>query len=260
MHYFRIWKQLASCAIQSTLSNRIDSLGYLLGKLVRFGFFWLFLVSIFQHTSDIAGYSKYEVLLFYVTYNLMDILPQIFFRGIYWFRHDVMQGNFDFVLVKPVKPLFYTLSRFTDLLDMIFIVPVLFLFVFVISKLGASISLFNAAAYLIFLVFGFITVLAIHILSASITMRTLESENFIWAYRGAMTMGTFPPEIFSNTVKYIFTFGMPIMIIVAFPAKALLGMLSLQWGIIGAIYSLLFFSFSIWLWNRNLKYYSSASS
>lgn len=260
MRYFRIWKKLASCAIQSTLSNRLDSIGYLLGKLARFGFFLLFLVSLFQYTGSIAGYSKYEVLLFYATYSIMDIVPQIFFRGIYWFQQDVRQGNFDFVLIKPVRPLFYTLSRFTDLLDMIFLIPVLFLLGYVILNISASTTVINVLLYLLFLSLGFLVVLAIHIISAAITMRTLESGNFIWFYRGTMTMGVFPPEIFSTFIKYLFTFVMPIIIIVAFPAKALLGILSWQWGIIGASYALLFFYFSLWFWQRSLKYYSSASS
>jgi len=56
--YVRIWKQLSSLAIGSYLSNRIDSAAYFAGKVVRFGFFLLLIISIFSFTDNLAGYTK----------------------------------------------------------------------------------------------------------------------------------------------------------------------------------------------------------
>lgn len=258
--YFRIWKKLASCAIQSTLSNRLDSLGYLLGKLVRFGFFWLLIVSIFHHTTSIVGFSKYEVLLFYVTYNLMDVLPQIMFRGIYWFHNDVFYGNFDFTLIRPAKPLFYTMSRFVDLLDLLFLFPILGLFCYVIIKLSASLSFVNIFLYILFLIISLLIVAALHIIYAALIVRVLRAGDFIWFYRGAMSAGSFPPEVLPSLFRVFFTFVMPVVLIVAFPAKAMLGLLSFEWGLIGILYSILLFIFALWFWGKSLRFYSSASS
>lgn len=257
--YYKIWKQLASCAISSYLSNWIDSFSYLAGKLIRFGFFLLFIISIFNFTDNIAGHGKWEVMLFYLTFNLVEVFGQAFFRGIYDFKFDVRLGNFDFLLSKPINSLFYTFSRRTDILDMAFMVPVIALLIYDIIKLGIF-DLATILFYVLFLFNSILIIVGIHIISACVTILAVENDNFIWLYRETMTIGRFPPEIFSSFIQAIFTFILPIIIITAFPVKALLGLLSLKIAILAFIYAILFLSVSLWLWNKCLKKYSSASS
>lgn len=260
MKYFKVWKQLSNCAISSYLSNRIDTFSYFLGKIIRFSFFLVFIFSIFKYTDSIAGYYKYEVVLFFLTFNLIDIFSQAFFRGIYLFRDDVRQGSFDFILTKPINSLFYSMSRFTDVIDMMFLAPILALIVYTVNRLNLGFDFYNIFAYLVLIMSGVIIVLSVHIISASITIWTTESENVIWFYRELMTIGRFPPEIYSSFIQIVFTFIMPVVVIVAFPAKALLGILAWQWLVFAIVYSFFFFSFSLLLWKLSIKKYSSASS
>jgi len=258
--YFKVWKQLSICAISSYLSNRIDSFSYFFGKVIRFGFFLLLIFSIFNYTDSLAGYSKYEVILFFLTFNLLDVFAQAFFRGIYLFKDEVRLGNFDFTLTRPVNPLFYSISRLTDILDMIFLIPILVFIVFTINKLGLEFGFLNIFLYLSLVLIGALTILGIHIISAGITMWTMESDNVVWFYRESMTIGRFPPEIYSGFLQFVFTFVMPVIMIVAFPVKALFGLLAFKWAVFALAYSVSFFYVSILLWKLSLKKYSSASS
>jgi ABC-2 type transport system permease protein len=258
--YFRIWKQLSSLAVGSSLSNRIDSAAYLVGKLIRFGFFLLLIASIFRFTDTLAGYSKYEVILFFLTFNLIDVFAQALFRGIYVFRYDISRGNFDFVLSKPVNPLFYSLSRQTDILDFIFLLPIGALIAYVVAKLPDPVGLSGVILYGSFVLTGMIIALGIHIISASVTIWKIESENFIWLYRESMTIGRFPPEIYSPAVRAFFIFAIPIITIVAFPVKAILQALDWKWMVFALVYAGGFFAFSLRLWEWSLNKYGSASS
>ncbi len=258
--YARIWMQLSRLAIGSFLSNRIDSGAYLAGKLVRFGFFLLLIVSLFSYTDTLAGYSKHEVILFFLTFNLIDVLSQALFRGIYAFRFDVQRGNFDFVLSKPVDPLFYCLCRMTDILDIIFLLPIVVLIVYVMGKLPVPPGPVQVLHYVLLVLAGMTAVLGIHIITAGITIWKLESENAIWLYREAMTLGRFPPEVYSPTVRSVFTFVLPVILAVAFPAKAALRLLDWQGTLFALGYAACFFGFSLVLWRASLKAYSSASS
>ncbi|MEK7084047.1 MAG: ABC-2 family transporter protein [Patescibacteria group bacterium] len=260
MKYLRIWKQLTICSFATFASNRIDSLSYFLGKLIRFGFFWLMIASLFRFTESVAGYGKYEVLLFFLTYNLIDLLSQFFLRGIYLFQGEVRNGQFDFTLAKPINPLFYSMSRLTDLLDFIFLLPIIGLLIFVMTKLSVSPTLASLAIYMFFLCLGLLIVTAIHIISAAITLLTTESDNIIWLYRETIGIGRFPPEILSQKLQWIFTFVIPIIVIVGFPAKALLGVLHPSWMLTSCIITIFFFGCSLLLWKSSLKKYSSASS
>lgn len=258
--YFRVWKQLTNCAVGSYLTNRIDSAAYFVGKLIRFGFFILLIFSIFRFTDNLAGYGKYEVLLFFLTFNLVDVASQSFFRGIYMFKEDVRRGNFDYTVSKPINSLFYSLTKITDILDIAFLIPIIILIIFTVYKLPAIITFANLLLYIILIFTGLLIILGIHILSACFTVKTAESENFIWLYRETMAIGRFPPEIFSPSVQIIFTFILPIIIIVGFPAKTLLGLLAWPWIIFACVYAIAFFMLSVLLWKWSLKKYSSASS
>lgn len=260
MRYIKIWRKLSALAIGSYLSNRIDASSYLIGKLIRFFAFVLFIVTIFNFSDTMVGYGKYEVLLFFLTFNLVDVLPQAFFRGIYLFRQQVIKGDFDYALARPVNPLFYTLTQLTDILDIIFLLPIVSLIIYTIGKLGIIVTLGGVLTYIIFVIISQLIIIAIHILSACVTIWTLESENIIWFYRESMTIGRFPPEVYGKAIQFVFTFIMPVIMVVAFPVKALLGDLNLWWVAVFLFYSILFFIISILFWNMSLKKYSSASN
>src|SRR5260370_31758367 len=101
--YFRIWCRLAVMSFQVQTSHYLSSGGYLLGKFVRLAFFLIFLVAIFKHTQALAGYTLAEAALFFLTFNIVDILAQLLFRGIYGIRGLIREGDFDYFLIQPVN-------------------------------------------------------------------------------------------------------------------------------------------------------------
>jgi len=258
--YCRIWLQLTRLAIGTYFSNALDYTSYFIGKLVRFGFFLVLIGSLFRFTDSLAGYTKHEAVLFFLTFNFIDVCSQALFRGIYQFRRDIQLGNFDFVLSKPVDPLFYSLSRLTDITDLVFLLPIVALISWTMNAIPALHSLSSILLYAGMLFLGMIIVLGIHIISASVTIWQVESENFIWLYREAMTIGRFPPEIYAAPIQLIFTVVIPIITIVAFPVKAALQVINGKWLAFALIYAVLFLRLSLFLWGRALKKYSSASS
>lgn len=258
--YFKIWKRLSFNAAASYMSNRIEYGSFFLGKFIRFGFFILLIFTIFNYTDSLVGYDKHQALLFFLTFNLLDVAAQAFFRGIYKFKDDIKTGNFDYVLSKPVNSLFYSMSRLTDVIDLIFLIPIAGLIIWILPLALPDLSFLDVLAYLIFFALGMLVVLALHILSAAITIVAVENENTIWVYREAMTIGRFPPEVFSPTIQAFFTFVIPVIIICAFPVKAFLGILSVKMMLLAVIIALIFLLASLMLWKAALRHYSSASS
>lgn len=259
MKYFRVWRQLASMAFGTWISNRIDSIGYFLGKLIRFGFLLLMIISIFNFTDSFAGYTKYETLLFFLTFNLIDVGTQAFMRGIYIFGTDINKGKFDYILSRPLNALFHSLVRLTDLLDLIFLIPIIGIIIFITYHLS-PIPPANILLYITLLAIGFVIITAIHIMAAAFSIWSFESQGMIWFYRDAISLTRFPPEVLPMPLQLIFTYIMPVFVMVAFPAKALLGILSVQSMILGILIAAVFFSISLVTWHKALRAYSSASS
>lgn len=258
--YLTTYFRLISMAFSSYATNRIDSVTYLLGKIVRFVFFLILLASLFRFTDQLAGYSGYEVFLFFLTFNLVDVISQVVWRGIYVFPTAVRRGHFDFYLTKPIHPLLLILCRLTDLLDIIFLIPIVVLLVLTIVKLSIVPTITGLLLYLLFLIFSLLIILGIHVLTAAITIRAVDSSHVIWLYRDLMTVGRFPPEIFSSTLQFIFTFILPIIIIVSFPTKILLTRLDPFWIPVTAAITAVFMVISLSIWRQSLRHYTSASS
>ena len=262
--YITVWWRLAQMAFLMQFANRWSSLGWLGGKLVRLVFFIVFIAAIFHHVSSVAGYSLEQVALFFLTFNLVDIVAQIFLRGIYMIGRDIREGDLDFYLIQPVNPLFRVCSNLVDFLDLITLLPVLALIVYVfpriLSQFSASQLLLQGILYVLLCLNGIVIAFSIHVLIASITVRTQQMENSIWMYRDLVSLGRFPVDIYTPFLRALLTFVLPIAVMVSYPSKALLGILG-PGKIIGAfvLSGLLLFA-AITAWHKSLKHYSSISS
>lgn len=259
MKHFRVWVQLTKNAFSSFLSNRLDSGSYFAGKCIRFVFFLILIVSLFEHTGTLAGYSQKETLLFFLTFNVVDVLAQAFLRGTYFFKGEIRRGTFDGVLTKPVNSLFYSLTRMTDLLDFLFFVPILIFLILVIYTLP-GVNFLGVVQYIFLLMVGLGIIISIHIISAAVTLMTDENDNLLWLYRETVGLGRFPPEILSSKLQFFFTYIFPIIVVVAFPVKVLLGQLDFIYFALAILLACLFLVGSLLLWKHSLKFYSSASS
>lgn len=260
MKYVRVWMRLAAMSFAIQTGSPLSSTGYLLGKLLRLGFFLLFLSAIFRHTKALSGYSLEQAALFFLTFNIIDILAQLFFRGIYSIRGLIREGDFDYFLIQPINTLYRVAFNTVDFLDVVAILPVFAITFHIMMKMPGPISIENMAGYVFLCSNGMLIALAIHIAVAALAVWTQEMENSIWIYRDLMTLGRFPSDIYDPTMRSILTFVMPIAVMISFPAKAFLGMLEPEWFVVAVAMSLVSMSLSLLFWEFASRRYTSVSS
>lgn len=262
--YITVWFKLAQMSFLMQFTNRWSSLGWLGGKVVRLVFFMLFLGAIFKRVPSIAGYTIQEVTLFFVTFNLIDIVAQFFLRGIYMVGRDIREGDMDFYLIQPVNELFRVSSNLVDFLDFITLIPIVALGAWLLPDILAAQTaqqkIYNLVVYFLLCANGVAIAFAIHVVIASLTVRTQQMENTIWLYRDLISLGRFPIDIYGQTIRFILTFGLPIGVMVSFPTKALLGMLSPGKIVFALVFAAAAVMGSLAMWRNSLKHYCSVSS
>src|SRR4030042_2761461 len=118
-YYFNIWILMSRNSFMSYLSNKLVISIFLIGKILRFIFFFAFIYFLISKTKNLAGYNLNQTIFFFLTFNLVDITTQFFFREAYKFRQLLVTGDFDLMLIKPVNVLFRVLMGGADLLDFI---------------------------------------------------------------------------------------------------------------------------------------------
>ena len=240
------------------LSQRFGAGIFIIGKLLRFGFFLAFIFFLLKGTKTLAGYNLNQTLFFFLTFNLIDVVAQFLFREVYRFRPLVVSGSFDLVLTKPMSALFRSLMGGADVLDLVTISPLVLAIYLVGRGLGPSPT--DVLFYIFLIINGLALATAFHIAVISMGIITLEIDHTIMIYRDITNLGRFPIDIYKQPLQGILTYLIPVGIMITLPAKALMGLVS-PWGVIlsflvGAAAVLV----SIRLWNFALTKYTSASS
>jgi len=257
--FIKVWWLVSLRAAQVQLLNNWSGILFLIGKVVRFLLFFVFIFSILSSTKTLAGYNREQVIFFFLVFNLVDITTQFLFRGIYQFRFRVVRGDFDLDLIKPLPSFFRPIFAWADILDLITLIPLWSFFIwFIFNKifLGLGSFFLFLLLFLNSLIIGF----ALHLLVAAVGIITLEIDHLIMVYRDLINMAQFPTDIYQKGIQFILTFTVPVVILITVPAKALLGILSWPWVVLSFIMGLGLLWGSLRFWRFALSRYNSASS
>ncbi len=257
--YLRLWIKLTENSFLTAFVSRLGAGLFLVGKSLRFILFGVFLFSLFVQVRLLADYTFLQVIFFYLTFNFLDTVVQLFFREVYRFRELVVRGDFDLVLTRPANPLFRALVGGADPLDLFMLVPYVGLLVWVGGKIG-ELSSVAVLGYLILLVNGFLIAAGFHILILGLGILTTEIDHAVMIYRDISSMGRVPIDIYREPLRGFLTFVVPVGIMVTFPVKAILGLLSPQAVLYSCIFGIIFLALCINFWKYALTKYASASS
>lgn len=256
--YVIVWLMMSKNAFLVVLARKKLFFLFLLGKLLRFAFFLGFLFFLVSGSKEVAGYNIGQITFFFLTFNLIDILAQFFYREVYRFRVKVIRGELDMILTKPINALFRSMMGSSDIIDLVTIPPLMAAIYYVGSALNPSPA--NIGFYVLLVVNGFLIATAFHIAVMAMGIITLEIDHTIMIYRDLTNLGRFPVDIYREPLRGILTFLVPVGIMVTLPAKALMGLVGF-WGVFGSlVLGLVLMFLSIRFWNYALQYYTSASS
>lgn len=254
------WWLIAINAFQETFINRATNALFILGKTVRFAITLIFLFLIKDNVEVFAGYTTEQVVIFFLTYQFLDTLAQVFYRGVYVFSNKIRTGEFDFWLTKPINPLFSALTGKPDINDSFFIIPTTLVSIYIVTTLDITISATAVGWYLLLLANGFLIATGFHILVVALAIFATEVESAIWLYRDLSRLGQFPVNIYFELLRLALFFMVPIGFMITIPAEVLLGLTPTFsiWltGIVGVGFLLI----SLAIFRLSLKHYSSASS
>ena len=251
MKELKIIKIYFTNALQQSLASPIVFWMLFVSKLLRYGLFLFFIYLTTVQIKSLGGYSPIQMLVFYLCFNVVDTLGQMLFREVYRFRPLIISGGFDMVLVKPLSPLIRVLLGGPDLIDM----GILFICIAALA--------FIHALNLHFILLAINSILisaAFHILVLTLGVLTTSVDHLIMFYRDMTSLVRVPVDFYTQPLRFVITFVVPLGIMYTFPAKALMGLLNIQTIVLSFIGGVVALLFAIKIWNISLKHYQSASS
>ena len=256
--YFKVWWMMSKNSFSMVLGQKLALFMFLIGKFFRFTLFFLFLFFLLSGTGKLAGYSKDQIIFFFLTFNLIDVSTQFLFREVYSFRSMIIKGDFDLVLVKPLNSLFRVLMGGADIIDLITIPPLVILII--IYGIHLHPTFVGILLYLILLINGFIIATAFHIAILAFAIVTLEIDHAVMIYRDTTNLGKLPVDIYKEPLKGLLTYLVPVGVMMSLPAKALMGLTSAMGIVVALTIGITAMFLALRFWKFALTKYTSASS
>lgn len=258
--YWNFWQKVAQNSLQQAFVNRATNVLFLLGKLVRLFFSLLFLLAIKNNLQWFGSYTTDQLLIFFLTYQIIDVVAQAVFRGVYSFAYAIRNGEFDLTLLKPISPLFQALMGNPDINDVLFLIPTIGAAFFLINQSSLELTAPHLLVYAALLFNSMLIATALHISILASGIITMEVDGLTWLYRDFLYLGQLPVDAYKQPIRGLLSFVVPIGIMITVPARQLLGLTNTVGILFTGLVGITTIVISLQLWKFALKKYSSASS
>lgn len=256
--YWKLWQTVAKYSFAETFLNRWTNLLFFTGKAMRFGMSMLFLFLLEKTVKSVAGYSTDQVIIFYLVYQMLDTITQLFYRGVYEFSWKVRSGELDFYLSKPINSLFRILTGKPDAIDAIFFLPTTAISVAILFRLSPHITPASILLFLLLLINGFLIATAFHILVICLGILTTEVDNAVMMYRDINNLARFPVNMYREPLRFILFLIVPVGLMNTIPAQVLLNLEPSRTIWLSLLIGVSFFLLSLRAWKYAVRQYTSA--
>lgn len=261
LHYLRIWAAAARYSVVRTLMFRGD---FLIWSMVEF--FWmavnLLLISVvYRHTSSVAGWSEYEMVLLVGTAMLIQrLLMGFFWSSLFDMGRNIRTGAFDFFLAQPGHPLFMASTRKLDPDGLINSFVALAVVGYAAHRLGLHPSAWDLALYGSLILGGLAVHYSILVLTMSLGFWLKSTQNIEGTYFTISEFSRLPREAFRGVASVVFVWALPAVVVGNAPARTLLHGFEPAWVAWLFAAAAAWFGLAVFVFNQGLKHYSSASS
>lgn len=254
--FFRIFFLFSRNSLKTTLMHRTGIILFTLGKTLRFAMFFAFVFFLVHKTQTLAGYAPSQIIIFFLTFTIIDTVSQLFFREVYRFRPLVLSGELDTILVKPYHPFMRILIGGIDVMDAVMIIPYTGLLVVALFQVG-NITPISGVFYFLLIVNALVLATGFHMLVLALGVLTTEIDHAIMIYRDVTRLGGMPIDIYREPIRFTFTFILPVGIMMSFPVKALFNLLSPSFIFVSFLFGISTLFAGLCGWEYAIKKYQS---
>jgi len=262
LNYAKIWAASARYSITRTLMFRGDFFVWSLVELFWMSVNILTITVIYEHTQSIAGWTKYQMVLLVGTSMLIQrFLMGFFWSSIFEMGRNIRSGNFDFYLAQPGNVMFMATTRKLDPDSLLNSLVAAAVVIYAARQLGLDPSAGQIALYALMVLCGVVIHYSILVLSISLAFWLTSAQGIEGIYFTLTEFSRLPRAAFTGiATQMLFVWLLPVVMVTNVPASLLVqGFdLTLSAWLFGS--ALVWFAAAVFVFNRGLRRYTSASS
>ncbi len=259
-HYWHIWVRV----IKSSLTRSYLYKQEIFIQIVRAGYVLfaqiIILSVVFSNSELYVGWSRSEAYLVMGLWNLFNYIGWgIFGINLLNLENKVVEGSFDYVLLKPISSSW--LASLGDFYIYNFITSIsgvaLILYYMVVN--WSSLSLLNMLLALCSMLISILIWYFVYLIFASFSISS-PRNGLISIAKELLGMSKYPVNIFGNVGILLFYTILPLAFLTTVPARFVIGDVSALFLFYGVEIVVILYMISKILWKWNVKRYGSASS
>jgi ABC-2 type transport system permease protein len=261
MRYLRLYLHFMRFSFSKALEFRFDFVLRILMDVAFYAVNLSFFSVLYTHTEVLGGWDRDQIYFFVCGYFLVDALfMTVFSNNLWWLPQLVNRGDLDYYLVRPVSSLFFVSLRDFAASSFVNVLIAGGLVGWAWARYPGEVGAANLVAYLGLLLLGtYLTYL----------LRLLFLLPVFWIHSGfgllqvswALThLAERPVEIYRPWLRWLMMTVLPLAFMAAVPVQALFEGLTLRLLVHTGAVTVGFTALVLWLWQRALRAYASASS
>jgi ABC-2 type transport system permease protein len=247
--------------ILNELQYRVNFFIQILQSLIALvvGLIGLWLV--FDHTTDLNGWTQPELLAVMGVFILMGGLIRAAIQpNMMRLLDDVQQGTLDFALTKPVDAQVIVSVREFRLWQVVDVILGLGVVVAAVLRLESRFTLPDLLGFLIALALGGVMIYCFWLMLTSTAFWIIRVYELVNLFEGLYAAGRWPVSIYPNWLRFGLTFLIPVAFAVTVPAEALTGRLTPLTLLGAGLLAAGLFLLARLVWRLGVRNYSGASA
>lgn len=261
VRYLSLYKSMFAYSLNRELQYRVNFavvvIGYILYLIANVAFFSI----LYSWVNSVGGWSYEQILVFLGTYHIIHGLWDFGTAlNVERISEYIAQGSLDMILMKPVSSLFYVVFRNMNLAPLMNVILGTIIVVIGMMKAQVTVTLGSLLLYLVMIVNGVIIFTMLQLILQLVSFWVIRTNVVNALFYQVIKFSEKPDAIYKGFLRRFFIFAIPMIVVVNFPSRVLLGILDTGYIVWGEIATILLLVIGIVGWRLSVKYYSSASS
>lgn len=243
------------------LQYRVNLLIQIVQSLTALGTGLAALALVFDHTTDLQGWSAPELLAVMGVHILMGGLIQSYIQpNMQRLMEDVQEGTLDYALTKPADAQLLVSVREVRIWRGVDIVTGVLVLAAALYLLGQGLGAAQALAFGVALLAGALMIYSFWLMLTSIAFWVVRVNEMVNLFQGIYQAGRWPVGIYPGWLRISLTFLVPLAFAITVPSEALTGRLTAG-SLLAAIgFAILLLILARLVWRIGLTNYSGASA
>lgn len=259
--YFTLYLYFLRFSFSKALEFRIDFTFRILMDTIYYIVNITFFKVLYMHTPLLGGWTEDQSMIFVASFLLVDAINMtVFSTNMWWLPYFINKGELDYYLIRPVSPLFFLSLREFSANSFLNLIMALSFMGYCLATYSMSFSFWDVVLFLSLIINGTLIYHWLHMLMVLPVFWTQSSKGFVDLF---YTMGIAmerPHKIYKGWLRILFTVVLPFGLIASYPAQVFLEKVTLASFIQLVLVSVGLWLVVLYIWDKGLKTYSSASS